>query len=343
MDGENASVTVGEKFVMADNDPSFETRASNLQGGLDRAAAVIAQVKQKQKAAAAAVAGPDALAAPSAGAAAAASAEAPLSDLRQKVLGELNKWAGAAEEQGPTVGKTDAGKKFDEFISPASIASARKEAAQTLDDQGNQIMVDNGAGKMVAKKAAVYTTCIDFEVRVLATAGNYPAVPNKDPKKPPTTFHPVKGMLGMDQAEKVGAWHAGKENQTERPKKGDIYYLYDPVDHDTFSHMGYIQDVRDKEGGKQVWSTVDGGAGLGAHLDAHGKQKAGEEAGHDKIAKRDREYDPVKNLLEGEHNQGRYYGWVKGWIDIDKLPHNPMERAQMEAEEKKRKAAAKKK
>jgi hypothetical protein len=208
------------------------------------------------------------------------SADGETGDLRAAIMAQLEKWAGACEG--------DAGTFDKEFMTPPVIKAARISAG---------------------KAGIVYTTCIDFQARVLANA----AVTLKDS----TVETKVIGTQAEAKARNItDAWHDGSANMTDRPTAGDIYLLASKDNTARFSHIGYIKSISNNDDGTEAWTTVDGGQGLAGKYDADGNVI---QAGHEKLAEVNRSYDSTTNLITGEANQGGQPRWLKGWIDVDKL------------------------
>lgn len=322
----SVSITVGQDFVLGTTDTELNKQVTELQSaiqskaqGLDRKQAPAAgQPAVKQEAAAQQPPPPDVV--PAAQPAATKSA-APNSAFRDAILKEVDKWEGAQEESGDYDKKSAAGKKFDAFRSPKVIEQARIDSAQTIDSAGKPIL--DASGK--PKKSTKYTTCIDFQGTVLTNVGKYKR-------------SPVIGTNAEQQAKDIGAWHDASPNMPDRPKEGDIYVLADKDKHGVFSHIGYIRGIDVKADGTEIWKTVDGGQGIAAQYDERGKQV---KAGHEALKSNERTYQRDTNLLSGESNQGRKWGWLKGWVDIDKLPKDEKERQDMQIEAQRRKSQKK--
>lgn len=195
-------------------------------------------------------------------------------------MAQLDMWAGAYEGDGGI---------FDtQFMAPPVIKAARISAG---------------------KAGIVYTTCIDFQARVLANAAaslNHSAVETK-----------VIGTQAEAKARNItDAWHDGGPEMTDRPAAGDIYLLASKDNVARFSHIGYIKSISNNDDGTEAWTTVDGGQGLAGKYDVEGNVT---QIGHEKLAEVHRTYDPTSNLITGEANQGGEPRWLKGWIDVDKL------------------------
>lgn len=236
-------------------------------------------------------------------------------NFRKMILERLKYWAGAVE------GGSDG--RFAEFRSDAVLETARKKAA---------------------RDHITYTTCIDFQGQVLEEVGKHHASfkPAKDKKQPGPI---ITGSLARHQARIFNAWHEGGTTlpvpKDERPQKGDMYLLYDKDSHDTFSHIGYLEDIIFVDG-VEKWVTVDGGQGSATNYTNDpdpDKQVIKGEKGAEKISRNTRTYLPETNLLEGESIQGRKWGFVRGWVIVDQLPKNEAELKALEPEMNARRAA----
>jgi hypothetical protein len=217
------------------------------------------------------------------------------SAFRTAILAELEKWKGAHEGDNAT---------FDREFPQSMLYTQR--------------MARKG-------QPLPYSTCIEFEGRVLAHA--VATLKDKD----------VVNAVGTNAeifASRIDkAWNAAKPNMKERPRTGDMYVLNFAKNHpqypNYFSHTGYFISLTVNPPGTdgkvtETWETVDGGAGTSTRYNAAGKMidQQGNETttpGQEAIANGTRVYHPENNEITGQSNHGTDLKVLHGWVDIEKL------------------------
>lgn len=242
------------------------------------------------------------------------SATGDLSAMRQTLLGYIGKYQGAVE------GGADG--RFTELY--GDLEKTRKDAAD--DDY-----FDPKAKEWKKKKPTTYTTCIDFQGRMIGrTRLTMEKAGSKFVDAWSGKFAPSGPTMHQRAKDQWTEATAGME-ASKRPEKGDIYVLNklketkvkggEPTISKSgeFSHVGFILDViqptTDPGVGMETWITVEGGQGKAWQYDI---ERNLIEKGEESVEVNVRKYNPVTGEITGEKNQ-KWRTVVHGWVDVDKI------------------------